>query len=70
MKTSELRQKSKDELEDLLQEKRARVDELRFILSQKKTKNTKEPSLIKKDIARILTILKSLDMTSKETSRI
>lgn len=58
MKISELRQKSKEELQGLLHEKRARVDELGFLLHQKKVKNVKERSTSKKDIARIVTLLK------------
>jgi len=58
MKASDLRQKSKQELKDLLREKRARVDELRWQLAQKKMKNVKELSVVKKDIARILTLLR------------
>lgn len=58
MKVNELRQKSKEELEALLQEKKSRVDELRFLLQQKKAKNVKEAAGIKKDIARILTLLR------------
>jgi len=58
MKIQELRQKSKEELRSLLQEKRKRLEELNFLLHQKKVKNVKEPAAIKKDIARILTLLK------------
>lgn len=57
MKVSELHQKSKEELQELLQEKRARVDELRPLLHQKKIKNVKELAGVKKDIARIMTLL-------------
>ncbi|OHA00390.1 MAG: 50S ribosomal protein L29 [Candidatus Sungbacteria bacterium RIFCSPHIGHO2_02_FULL_47_11] len=60
MKVTELRQKSSKGLQELLQEKRQRVDELRFLLRQKKVKNVKEVAGVKKDIARILTLLKSL----------
>lgn len=58
MKITELRQKPKEELTQALQEKRMRLDELRFLLHQKKVKNVKEAAGIKKDIARILTLLK------------
>lgn len=58
MRASELRQKSKEDLQNLLQEKRERAEDLRWQLSQKKIKNVKELYLIKKDIARILTLLK------------
>lgn len=57
MKIVELRQKSKEELQELLQEKRTRADELRPLLHQKKVKNVKELSGVKKDIARIMTLL-------------
>jgi len=60
MKPVELRQKTKEELENLLVEKQKRTDELGFLLHQKKVKNVKEMTLIKKDIARIITILKEI----------
>jgi ribosomal protein L29 len=58
MKISELRQKSDKELSELLKEKRLYVGELGFSLRKKKAKNVKERAAIRKDIARILTILK------------
>jgi large subunit ribosomal protein L29 len=58
MKITELRQKSKIELQKLLQEKRERLRQLRFDLSSGKVKNVREIREIKKDIARILTLLK------------
>ncbi len=58
MKPAGLKQKSKEELQGLLEEKRARADELKFMLRQKKIKNVKELAGVKKDIARILTLLK------------
>ena len=57
MKITELRQKSKEELVALMREKNARIDELRFLLRQNKVKNVKETAAIKKDIARIMTII-------------
>lgn len=54
---NELRQKSNEGLISLMREKRSRIDELRFLLRQKKVKNVKETSAIKKDIARIQTII-------------
>lgn len=56
MKISELRQKSKGELTDLLAEKRERAYALRLLILRKKVKNIKELGMVKKDIARILTI--------------
>lgn len=60
MKASEWRSKSKEELERFVHEKRARAAELRFLLPQKKVKNVRELSALRKDIARILTITRTL----------
>lgn len=57
MKPHELREKSKEELEELLKDNKAKAAELRFLLPQKKVKNVKELMKIKKDIARIITLL-------------
>lgn len=57
MKASELRKKSKEELEKILSEKRNYLLKLKVNLSLGKLKNVKEIAEIKKDIARILTIL-------------
>lgn len=57
MKASELRKKSKEELEKILNEKRNYLLKLKVNLSLGKLKNVKEIAEIKKDIARILTIL-------------
>jgi large subunit ribosomal protein L29 len=60
MKTKELKKLSNKELQNLLLEKREKVRQLRFGLSQKKVKNIREIREVKKDIARILTILKNI----------
>lgn len=57
MKITELRQKSKSELQKLLQESRERLRQLKFDLTSGKVKNVKEIRETKKDIARILTLL-------------
>lgn len=57
MRIQELRQKSKPELALLLRERLQRRDELRFLLPQKKVKNVKELAAVRKDIARIQTLL-------------
>jgi len=59
MKIAELRQKSKEELKKLLQDSRERLRQLRFDLAAGKVKNVRELRKIKKDIARILTILRN-----------
>ena len=58
MKALELRQKTPEELRALLGEKRGHAEELHFLLRQKKVKNVRELREIKKDIARILTLLR------------
>lgn len=58
MKASELRQKTKEELEKLLLDFKDKLRQLRFDLVSGKVKNVREIRQIKKDIARILTILK------------
>ncbi|MFZ3073612.1 MAG: 50S ribosomal protein L29 [Minisyncoccales bacterium] len=58
MKTSELRQKNKQELAVMLDEKLAKLAELRFDLSAGKVKNLKEVRQIKLDVARIKTLQK------------
>lgn len=58
MKIKELRQKNKAELEKELQDNRERLRQLRFDLASGKVKNVREIRRIKKEIARILTLLK------------
>ena len=57
MKARELREKSGDELVRLLAEKRARLDELEALLRGRKIKNVKERVSVRRDIARIKTIM-------------
>jgi len=54
---SELYQKSKPELNRMLQDLRNKLSQFRFKLGSNKVKNAKEIGQTKKDIARILTIL-------------
>lgn len=58
MELNELRQKSKTELQKMLQDSRERLRQLRFDLAAGKVKNVREVRKIKKEIARILTLLK------------
>ncbi len=58
MKIKEIRQKTKEELQKLLTEQRERLRVLRFDIKLKKYKNVREIRKTKKNIARILTILK------------
>lgn len=59
MKIVELRQKNKEDLEKQLQEDREKLSQLRFDLSAGKVKNVKDIQKTKKEIAQILTLLKS-----------
>jgi len=56
MKTSELRQKNRQELQALLEERLAKLAELRFDLAGGKVKNLKAVREAKLDIARIKTL--------------
>jgi large subunit ribosomal protein L29 len=58
MKAKELKNKKPDELKQLLKEKREKLYQFKVDLSAGKVKDIREIRLIKKDIARILTILK------------
>jgi len=57
MKANQLRKKSEEELRKLLEQKREKLRETRYGLSSGKVKNIKEARGLKKEIARILTIL-------------
>ena len=58
MEITELKTKNTPELNSLLQEKKEKMRQLKFDLASGKVKNIKEIREIKKDIARILTVLK------------
>lgn len=58
-KINELRQKTKEELQKLIKDWREKGRQLRFDLKAGKLKNVREVREVKKDIARIMTLLKS-----------
>lgn len=58
MKTKDIRELSKNELEKLLEEKKTKAVQLRFDIYSKQLKNNKEYQNTRKDIARILTLMK------------
>lgn len=58
MKIKELRQKSKDELLKLLQDKKSQEVKFKINIDSGNVKNVKELRETKKDIARIYTILR------------
>ena len=60
MKMKELRGKLPEDLTMLLGERVGRLAELRFMMAQKKIKNVRETGAVRRDVARILTILKML----------
>ena len=57
MKTKELKEKNKEELEKLLAQKRESVRKLRFDIATKQVQNNQQLQKDKRDIARILTLI-------------
>lgn len=57
VKTKDLRLKPDEELNQLLSESQKKLRELRFNLASGKVKNVRTIRVLRKDIARILTIL-------------
>jgi len=55
---SELRKKSEEEMQKILKDDREKLKQLRFDLAAGKVKNVREIRKIKKEVARILTLLK------------
>lgn len=58
MKANELNQNKKEELQKILQDKRENLRQLKFDLASGKVKNVRSVREVKKDIARILTVLR------------
>lgn len=61
MKSSELNNKTRDELSRLLAEYRAKILKLNFDLADNKVKDVSQVKKTKKDIARIMTMIKHLN---------
>jgi len=59
MKAQELRSKNPEELQRLLQEKRVALCKARFDIKSNQVKDNQQQGHLKKDIARILTVLNS-----------
>jgi large subunit ribosomal protein L29 len=68
MKAKELREKKIEELEKILKEKREKLKNLKLDLIQGKLKNVREIRETKRDIARILTILKEKTCQKEDLS--
>jgi len=60
MKSNELNNKSKEELSNLLTELKAKLLKLNFDMADNKVKDVSQKRKIKKDIARVLTILNKM----------
>lgn len=60
MDVSEIKTKNKEEIRQILGEKKERLCQLEFDLASGKVKNVREIREIKKDIARILTVFKDI----------
>lgn len=58
MNAKDLRQRTPEELRALLEELRAKLHAMRIELAQGKVKNTAMLGAIRKDIARVLTVLR------------
>ena len=58
MKIKELREKNVAELEKILLEKREVIRKVRFEISTKQVKNNRDIRNAKRDVARVLTLLK------------
>ena len=59
MKAKELREKSAEDRAAFLRERLERADLLPGLMREKKVKNVKERRAVRKDIARILTIIRT-----------
>jgi ribosomal protein L29 len=60
MKIAELRQKNKAELQKMMEEDKEKLRQLRFDLAAGKVKNVKDVQRTRKEIARIMTLIKTL----------
>lgn len=66
MKIKDLHQKTEKELNELLIDNRYKLGKLKFDLSSKKIKNVREIRDLRRDVARILTILNEKNVIKKE----
>lgn len=66
MKFAELNKKTESELKELLINDRDKLREARFNLASGKVKNVREIRSFRKDIARVLTIMRNTRKQTKE----
>ncbi|MFW5885022.1 MAG: 50S ribosomal protein L29 [Patescibacteria group bacterium] len=64
MKAQELRKQTEEELRNLLNEKKAYLCKAGFNIRSRQSKNHQEYKHLRKDIARILTILKEKEVSN------
>jgi ribosomal protein L29 len=69
MKISEIRKKTDKELQKLLAENRNQLRETRFKVSARQFKDYKKFGFIKKDIARILMVMKENEYKSSKKAQ-
>ncbi|MBI4120436.1 MAG: 50S ribosomal protein L29 [Parcubacteria group bacterium] len=60
LSAKELKTKSSQELKGLLSQERSKLRDLRFKLSGAQVKNVQETKVVKKNVARILTVVSEL----------
>jgi len=65
MELKELKKKNEKELNQLLEESRDKIRDLRFKDANKQLKNIREIRLVKKTVARILTLLNNKETSAK-----
>ena len=65
MKTSELRQKTNNDLKQMLQDKQRALAILNFDLASGKVKNIKQMREARRDIARLMTLLRESELKAK-----
>ena len=66
MKIKEIREKTIEELRNMLAENKEKARVLRFDIHTKQTKDHREYRTIKRDIAKVITILKEKKESSKK----
>lgn len=65
MKAKELREKSAEELKNLSDEERSKLSQIRFNAGANQIKNYNEIGQLKRNIARILTLMKEKELNNK-----
>lgn len=68
LKNKELKLKNTEELQKILQEERVRLRELCFKLSGAQVKNFHEVKFTKRNIARLLTILRGIEIDKQKAT--